>query len=569
LKSAAIRDWAPAVGVCLLNTLLLWHFHDRYWYPTDDGFYAHLAERLSHGEVLNVALQDIHPGYIHFLHAAAFRIFGEDIVTLRYPLMLAALAQAAFAFALLRRRNALFALIGSVAMTALGVVQFYNPTPNWYCLSLCVMLACWLDWLPTAHPARLFGAGLLVGVLTMFRQLSGVWVMMALLVLAMLERSSGARGRGVLLSRALLTTMVGGLVAYLVLSPETEPGGLLLFAAWPLAILGWMLVRTRTTNAAVGSVIGQVGAGAALPALPLVAYHAVHGSIGGWVSDTVLAAFGETQMPFFGHGWYGVLPLAGLYQALSSTSPAKIFNGVYWAVVPLIAMGNGVLILRKLRRTTAPEELTLPILASFHSLVSLYLEGPLYLYYSAGLSLLAFLWLTATGSRPRQAVIACSSAALVVIALVYHAGQSRTRTPIQSLQGVRVSNVWRSSDDGLDRCSLRLEPEDRAVYGSLVATIQGSSEPDESIFAMPNDAELYFLARRRNPFRFYNTALGMRTRPELDHVLQVLRTDPPRLVIFRPDDKYNDAASRQVMVFVRSKYTRIAETGGLQVYRRP
>jgi sterol desaturase/sphingolipid hydroxylase (fatty acid hydroxylase superfamily) len=31
-----LRSSSPA----LLNGLLLWHFHDRYWYPTDDGFYA-------------------------------------------------------------------------------------------------------------------------------------------------------------------------------------------------------------------------------------------------------------------------------------------------------------------------------------------------------------------------------------------------------------------------------------------------------------------------------------------------------------------------------------------------
>jgi hypothetical protein len=86
----------------LLNAALLWHFHDRYWYPTDDGFYAHIAERLLDGEVLNRDIQDIHPGYINFLHATAFRLFGLDIVSLRYPLVLASLLLCGFTFAVSR-----------------------------------------------------------------------------------------------------------------------------------------------------------------------------------------------------------------------------------------------------------------------------------------------------------------------------------------------------------------------------------------------------------------------------------------------------------------------------------
>ena len=41
--------------VAVVNGLLLWHFHDRYWYPTDDGLYANIAERLLSGEVMQRA----------------------------------------------------------------------------------------------------------------------------------------------------------------------------------------------------------------------------------------------------------------------------------------------------------------------------------------------------------------------------------------------------------------------------------------------------------------------------------------------------------------------------------
>ena len=35
------------------------------------------------------------------------------------------------------------------------------------------------------------------------------------------------------------------IIWYLAVSPETEPGGLLLMAVWPLAILGWALFNVR------------------------------------------------------------------------------------------------------------------------------------------------------------------------------------------------------------------------------------------------------------------------------------------------------------------------------------
>src|SRR5258706_1013078 len=118
-----VLSWVLFLAASLVNLLLLWHFHDRYWYPTDDGFHAHVAQRFSSGEVLNLDVQDIHPGYIHFLHAAAFRLFGLDMVSLRYPLILAAFLQTGFVYALLQRRDIALAVFGSIAITARGGIH--------------------------------------------------------------------------------------------------------------------------------------------------------------------------------------------------------------------------------------------------------------------------------------------------------------------------------------------------------------------------------------------------------------------------------------------------------------
>lgn len=566
-ETGRVGKWAAFLVAASLNMWLLWHLHDRYWYPTDDGLYAHVAHRLLNGEVLNLDIQDIHPGYIHFLHAVAFRIFGLDLVSLRYPLMIAAFVQACAVFFLLRRHGPVLAIFGSMAATALGVVQFVDPTSNWYSLSLCTVLACWMVWLPAGHPARLVGAGVLLGTLTMFRHLSGVWVAMAVLVLAMLERSSDGRGPSLLFARGLLLTMLTALVGYLILSPETEPGGVLLMALWPMAVLVRMLVHVRTTNADVTRLVGEIGIGVAVPVLPLLAYHVTHGSLTAWIRDNVFAASGETQMAFFGSGWYGVLPLAGLYQAASSADLVKIANGLYWAVLPLLSAINGWLVLKKLRRGESAAELALPMLACFYALVSLYLEGPLYLYYSAGLSLVSILWIAGDGGPAWRLASGTTAAALTIVALVFHAGQSRFRTPVEILEGRRVSSVWAGTGMSLPRASLRLDERDHRVYGGLVALIQRETKDDESILALPNDAELYFLADRPNPTRFYNSALGLRTERDVDDVLSELGARPPRVVIFRPDDKYNNDGSRRIMALVMSTYDRIDTMDGAEIYR--
>jgi hypothetical protein len=548
----------------LVNLWLLYYFHNRYWYPTDDGFYAHIAERLLSGEVLNADIQDVHPGYVHFVHALAFKLFGLDMVSLRYPLMAAAFGQACAGYALLSRRDHFIAACGAVAMTSLGVVQFVDPTPNWYSLAISVMLAYWMVRLPVGHQYRLVGAGCLVGICTLFRQPSGAVTAMAVLVIALLERSGSHRGRRLWLARALLTIMLAALLAYVAFSRETEPGGVLLISIWPIAILAWSLIYVRASNADVIAIMWRLAAGGMAPVVPLLLYHVAHGSLGPWITDTVLVSARVTSMPHFGHGWYGLLPLAALYQVVSSFDATAIANGLYWVAVPLLSAVNGFIVLRRLHHGGWADELVLPVIASFYAMVSLYLEGPLYLYFSAGLSLIALLWFAGTSSQLPRLAAATAAVAIAVVAVRCHAGQPRERTPVEILAGRRQPMP---SGVGLDRCNMWLSHTDHETYGRLVALIQTETKPDEFILAIPNDAELYFLAQRHNPVRFYNAALGMQTDDDWKAVVRQLDERPPRLVLFRPDDKWNTPASTALMTRIQATYTLINTLAGLDVYR--
>jgi len=562
------RAWALIVATCLANALLLWYFHDRYWYPTDDGFHAHIAERLLAGEVLNRDVQDIHPGLLHFIHAASFRIFGIDLISLRYPMIAAAFLQSVFVFLLLRRRDVLLAVVAAIASNALGIVHFMSPTANWYCLALAVVLAWWLTAVRPGHPARLVGAGALLATLTLLRHLSGVWAAMGIISFVLLERSTDATGRRALLARLQVLIMLAALIAYLALSPETQPGGLLLMGIWPVLLLGWLLVGLRTSNKDVASAIGQLLAGVAVVAAPLLVYHVVHGSLGIMLRDLTEVAAGELNLPFYGQGWFNVLSLAGLLQATSSLDPATILNGLYWAVLPVASALNGFLVLRHLRRRSATGTLVLPILAVFYAAVSLNFEGPLYLHYAVPLTLVSLLWLAAAGSSRQRLVSGLAVALLSFVSVAFHAGQTRDRTPRQVLRGDRVTQFSTLVDCGIERCSLKVSPADAQTYLQLVTLIRSQSTASESILALPNDAELYFLAQRRNAVRFYNGALGIADEHDLQGVMSVLRTEPPRLVIFRPTDKYKTPAVESVMRAVRAEYSSIGVIDGAEIYRR-
>jgi hypothetical protein len=518
------------------------------------------------GEAMNLEVQNFHPGYGDFINVAALRFFGVDLLSLRYPLVLAAFVQSCLVFRLLERRSLLLAASGSVTVTSIGVIQFLNPTPHWYCLCLTTALACWLVEVPRTRWARLVGAGLLIGTIALLRQLTGVFVAMAVLVVALGEASAPARGRDTWLARAILALLLLLLVGYLAFSRGVEVGGVVLFAAWPLAMLVLALKETRTTNRQAVTIVGQLAVGAVVSAFPLLWYCLEHGSLGPWLDDTVLAALWLPRLDIFldTGAWYGALPIAGLYQAVTASAPTDVPGGLYWTALPLLALVNGVMAFAR-RRAGHREPDPLPVVAAFYALAVLYMQNAIYLYFTAGLSLTAVFWLSALWSRAHR--VACVAVAIVLstVGVLLHAAQPFTRSNSDLLRGRgRIAGPF---VEPFARVGLRLSQSEQTPYRQLADVIRATTPAGAAMFAVPSDAELYFLADRRNPFRFYNTALGIRDAADLAQVMTRLKDDPPAVVTFRPADKYNTWASRAIIEDVRSRYDRIEDLGGVEVYR--
>jgi hypothetical protein len=565
LSSWTIRACAFAAAI-VVSALVLWHFHDRFWLPADEGIYANLADRVASGETLNLEVQELHPGYGTFLNAAALEIFGRKLVSLRYPLIAAALLQVCIAFVLLARRSVLLASLGAVATAALGVIQFLNPTPNWYCLALAFILAVWMHAFPRNSATRLVGAGFLVGLAVLFRQISGVWLGIAVVVIALLETPETPARRSVL-ARSTLALLLLLTVVVLVAARQDEPGGIVMFALWPMAILliAWRRVTLGDREAVVALL--QLAAGAGIAAVPLLVHLLAEGSAAAWFNDTVATAAHLTDIVATRRwgAWYAALMVTAAPQVVVSRDLTTIANGVYWSILPALAAVNGVLTIRALRRGEDSPDLILPVVAAFYALVSLFMQNAMYLYFTVGLTLTAVLWSVGRSRLAIRTAWAALTVLLSVVAVACHAAQPFARSTIELLEGRRTSTDV--VDCALPRCGLRLERSVLDPYRQVVTVIQTEVPPGAAIAVFPSDAELYFLSDRRNPFRFYNAAIGLRSPADVERTLAIMHREAPRIMTFRPDDKYATAATRAVVARVRPWYDHIASVSGIEVYR--
>ena len=567
---ARVQLWhIVAIATVCASGWLIGHFHDRFWWPPDEGNYAHVAERILDGQVLHADVQDVHPGYVNFANAGALALFGRELKSMRYPLAILGIGQCLLVFLLLRPFGLLPASVGATAVTAFGFLQFLNPTAHWYSLFLVILLAAVLHARPARAPWRLESAGAIVMTVLLFRQLSGVLVAMGLLTYLLVEQGSASdeadEPRSPALpwfARALIAVMIVGLAGYLFRA--SDAGGWLLFGVWPLLMLlraGWV---TGMPNAEVARVLLRLSSGAVIAALPLVAYHVVHGSLGAWFHDVVVTALRLPGLAFFAPVSY-VDQLVLALQALGSGEPQASVNGLFWTAVPLVATAVGLLVLRRwvqpgaMVRQSAPPAVA--VLAAFYAVVSVHYQIPIYLTYTAGFSFVALLYLTA-GSR----ALTFAGVAAIAIAVHYHAAQPLSRGIAGSAEGLRIPVV---SGADIPKLGLRIEAGDVTRYSAVIQLIDREVAPDGAIFAVPSNAELYFLSGRRNPFRFFNTALGVTTEAELAAVLEQLEREPPTLVFHDRRDKYNTAESRAIMAYIAERYEKLERIGQFEIWRRP
>src|SRR5262245_53315826 len=125
-RDEAWRGVAVLAILWAASALYLWQFVDGGWIPHDDGTLAHSAERVLRGELPHRDFDELYTGGLTYLHAVAFRAFGERLLAMRLLLLAATLAWVPAVYAIARRFVP--PLVGGlVALTAL-----VWSTPNYF-----------------------------------------------------------------------------------------------------------------------------------------------------------------------------------------------------------------------------------------------------------------------------------------------------------------------------------------------------------------------------------------------------------------------------------------------------
>lgn len=550
---------SATLGTC---AALVWYFHDRFWWPVDEGVYAYVAQRINAGDVPHRDLIDLHAGYVNLLHALAFRLFGEDLVSLRYPLALLTIVQAWLAVLLLRPRGIVPAAVAALVVTAFSFIQFLNPSANWYALFLFFVTVWVLTRVDATRPSGAILVGFLIGLCFLFRQLSGVFLAMGVLTWILVRPQPRAEGRG-LLARALLVIMALGLGGYL--WSKGSITGLLLIGIWPLAFLLWATWHARVADAGVARLILRLALGAGLAAAPLAIYHLAEGSFVAWLNDVLFTAFLIHKQDFIARASFLLLVVGGLQGLSDWREPVVFLNGLFWlALIAAPALLGWLLLRNAARSNPAPLVHPLPVMAAFFALVALHYEIPIYLLVAIAPVLAAVLWLACDGPLSRAAPGVLLSVA--VIGVAFQAGQPLSRGLLGTIRGERIAL---DAPEGLPRASLAMERADQTVYRALIARIEGEARPGEVLFGLPMEPELNFLTGRPAPVPYYGTPLGLRHPEDVDDTMRRLESAAPIFVVHRREDKYLTPLSRDLLARIRRLDPTPESFGPFDLYRLP
>ena len=301
---------AVAAAVALLATSwLLYTFYDRFWYPPDEGNYAHVAQRILDGETLNLQVQDVHPGYISFVNAAALRLFGSDLVSLRYPLVLAGLVQAAVLFLVFPRDDPWRAAVATVSLDR----SRRDPVPQPHrslAMSGTGDRARRHDRAPAPRTSADSCRGILLGHIALLHQLTGFLVGLGALHFCSGGGRTWSRGpRRASSGEGSRRACLPRLAAYLIRA--TEVGGIVLFGVWPLALLARLAFRPQAPNREVARIAGtrpRASPGGDSPGRRITCGT---DRVQAWADDVGPAAVALTRMDFFDRGNFGALVFHG------------------------------------------------------------------------------------------------------------------------------------------------------------------------------------------------------------------------------------------------------------------
>jgi hypothetical protein len=514
------------------------HFLDRGWIPHDDGTLAHSAERVLAGELPHRDFVEGYTGLLTYLNAFAFKVFGVNLLALRYALFVASVVWVAVFY---RAASRMLPTVSAGVVTLIAVFwsvpNYPAAMPSWYNLFLATGgLAALFEYIDSGKQRWLIIAGFLGGLSVLMKTHGMLFVAAGLLFLLYHESQPVAQadnnGRsasalqivpGTILVCALLALLAIGLsrASWLDVYQFAIPG----FAMVAIVARKFLRERSRTNAWLIVRAAIPYLLGAAIPVVAFVAYYAAADALPELVRDLFL-------LPARSHAGASLpppIPLALIPLALIAFIAVE-FNKAPKAVlvfqdalavafvavllVPKTALWFEPLVWMSLAETTPVFILLLAILidrsdrrnpdpmvrsryvlvgcvAAFCSLVQYPFGAPVYFTYSFPLLLLAIVAVVQAMPPFRPRAIEGIACVCLVFGALYI-------SPMK-LPGL-LGPVARDDNAVLDlpRAGIRIAREDAENYPIAVQLLQSHS-PSGVIYAGPDAPDLYFLTALRNP----------------------------------------------------------------------
>lgn len=303
-RAARATDWRPVLLLVMAVSGLYvgWHL-TRGWVPHDEGLLGQSAERVLLGEVPHRDFDEVYSGGLTFVNAAAFRLFGVTLLSLRLVLFAAFMAWVPAVFYIASRLvRPVAAAVVTLLCVAWSLPNYTAPIPSWYNLFLAVAgLAALFRWLEDPRRRWPVAAGVAGGVSLLVKVIGLHYVAGVLLFLvyrahqqsraaaaaATVDAGTVERGTGyALFVTAALAAFVAALA--LVVRPQPFAGEIVQFVL-PGLVVSAMLVRnewslpagaSRARFAALGRILVPFLAGFLLPVVLFAAGYAFAGGLG-------------------------------------------------------------------------------------------------------------------------------------------------------------------------------------------------------------------------------------------------------------------------------------------------
>ena len=569
------------------------------WIAVDDGVLAQSALRVLQGQLPHSDFVEIYTGGLSFIHAAAFRVFGVNLLSLRICVFLFFLTWIpAVYYIALRFTPPLTAGMVVLLAIAWSFPNYEAAMPSWYNLFFATFAAAaLLHYLEVRTRRWLFIAGLCGGISILIKVIGFYYIAGVLLFLAFLEQSDNEQQGTEKNSRGYRVFSAGALLAFLgtliyVLHRRLAAGEFYHFLLPSLAVVGMILLGERKAGAggerfaALLRLVIPFICGMVIPIVIFLIPYALAGSAGGFFSGTTSSAIAHTidlaeARPAPPEYIVAVLPLVALLAAgmywkqfqgrvvgaavallavvvvVRATRSAAVYDGVWFSVAmltPVVVVAGVASILSlgsrdgvsKIQR----ERLALLVaLAATCTLVQYPFPVPIYLCYALPLTLLALVAIVTTVRKQRGTYVLAS---LVGLYLAFAVVSMIPLHIAEYSHPFGRRDVLRVPRGGL-------QIEDEPFFEDLTIFLQQRA-PNGLMYAGNACPELYFLTGLKNVTRDDYGAP-----PE--EVLKALQTTDVKLVVIFESPYFPSAqTSPEVRAEVMRKFPHSTQIGPFHVY---